>query len=257
METLDIDRTGGVATVTMNRPEVKNAFNRVMLDELLEAFRTIEHDPADRVLVLTGADGSFCSGADLGDPTGPASDESQPGLVRMRRMSEVALALHQLTKPTIAKVDGFAVGAGLSLALGCDLVVASDRARLSAIFSRRSLSLDMGASWLLPRAVGMAKAKELALFADILSADEALSIGLINRVVPAEDLDDFVGGWAARLAEGPPIALSLSKTLLGGAASVSLGEALEDESRSQAVNFATADTAEALQAFSEKRTPLP
>ena len=120
--------------------------------------------------------------------------------------------LHRVTKPTIAKVDGHAVGAGLSLALGCDLVVCTDRAKLSAIFSRRGLSLDMGASWLLPRIVGLARAKEIALFGDMWTAEEALAIGLVNRVVPPAEIDAFVDDWARTLAAGPPLALSLNKT---------------------------------------------
>lgn len=255
METLIVERHEGVVTVTMNRPERKNAANAVMLGELLEAFEAIERNGEDRVLVLTGAGGAFCSGADLGDPNGPASDASQPGLVRMRRLGDVALALHRMTKPAIAKVDGFAVGAGLSLALGCDLVVTSDRARLSMIFSRRGLSLDNGASWLLPRLVGMAKAKELALFGDMLDAQQAAELGLVNRVVPVAELDAFVEDWAAKLAAGPPIALSMTKTLLHNSLSASMEEAVEDEARCQAVNFATADTAEAMAAFMQKREP--
>ena len=137
METLIVERQGGVVTVTMNRPERKNAANAVMLLELPAIFEEIEANAADRVMVLTGAGGAFCSGADLGDPNGPASDTSRSPLARMRRLGDVALALYRLTKPTIAKVDGHAVGAGLSLALGCDLVVCSDRAKLSMIFSRR------------------------------------------------------------------------------------------------------------------------
>ncbi len=255
MQTLIVERDGGVVTVTMNRPERRNAANAVMLSELLETFEEVERTPGDRVMVLTGAGGSFCSGADLGDPSGPASDPSQPGLVRMRRLGDVALALHRLNKPTIAKVDGFAVGAGLSLALGCDLVVASDRARLSMIFARRGLSLDNGASWLLPRLVGMAKAMEIALFADMLDADRAEQLGLVNRVVAVDHLDAFTDDWARRLAAGPPIALSMTKTLLHGSWSSSMEEALENEARSQAVNFGTADTAEAMAAFVGKRDP--
>ncbi len=151
METLIVERKDGVVTVTMNRPERKNAANAVMLNELRTIFEEVERDPSDRVMVLTGAGGAFCSGADLGDPNGPASDSSQHGLTRMRRLGDVALALHRITKPTIAKVDGFAVGAGLSLALGCDLIVCTEAAKLSMIFSRRGLSLDNGASWLMPR----------------------------------------------------------------------------------------------------------
>lgn len=255
METLIVERDEGVVTVTMNRPERKNAANGVMLNELRDVFEQVERSPEDRVLVLTGAGGAFCSGADLGDPDGPAGGSSVPGLVRMRRLGDVALALHRLTKPAIAKVDGVAVGAGLSLALGCDLVVVSDRARLSMIFSRRGLSLDNGASWLLPRLIGMARAKEVALFADMFDAEAALSLGLVNRVVPVGELDDFVTGWARALAAGPPIAMSMTKTLLDNSFSLSMAEAVEAEARCQVVNFGTADMAEAMAAFAQKREP--
>jgi enoyl-CoA hydratase/carnithine racemase len=255
METLIVERHGGVVTVTMNRPERKNAASAVMLLELVAIFEEIEANAEDRVMVLTGAGGAFCSGADLGDPKGPATDTSRSPLARMRRLGDVALTLHRVTKPTIAKVDGVAVGAGLSLALGCDLVVCSDRAKLSMIFSRRGLSLDNGGSYLLPRLVGMARAKEIALFGGMYSAEEALAIGLINRVMPADELDGFVDNWAATLAAGPPLALSMTKTLLRDSLASSLDEALENEARCQSVNFASQDTNEALAAFTEKREP--
>jgi enoyl-CoA hydratase/carnithine racemase len=255
METLIVDRRDGVVTVTMNRPERKNAANAVMLTELPAIFEEIEATDTDRVMVLTGAGGSFCSGADLADPKGPASDTSRSPLARMRRLGDVALALHRLTKPAIAKVDGHAVGAGLSLALGCDLVVCSDRAKLSMIFSRRGLSLDNGGSYLLPRLVGMARAKEIALFGGMWSGEEALAIGLVNRVLPLAELDAFVDDWATTLAAGPPLALSMTKTLLAASGHSSMEEALENEARCQSVNFASTDTAEALAAFTEKREP--
>jgi 2-(1,2-epoxy-1,2-dihydrophenyl)acetyl-CoA isomerase len=256
METLIVERQGGVVTVTMNRPERKNAANAVMLSELPDIFEEVERNPADRVMVLTGAGGAFCSGADLGDPNGPATDASQSGLARMRRLGDVALALHRITKPTIAKVDGFAVGAGLSLALGCDLIVCSDAAKLSLIFSRRGLSLDNGASWLLPRLVGMARAKEMALFGGMWSGQEALDLGLVNRVIPVGELDAFVDGWATTLAAGPPLALSMTKTLLHASSQASMEQAVEDEARCQSLNFSTHDTAEALAAFAQKRDPV-
>lgn len=255
MDTLIVERTDGVVNVTMNRPERKNAANGVMLKELLEIFEDVERSAGDRVMVLTGAGGSFCTGADLGDPKGPTSDTPQPGLIRMRRLGDVALALHRLTKPTIAKVDGYAVGAGMSLALGCDLIVASDRAKLSMIFSKRGLSLDNGASWLLPRIVGMSKAKELAFFGEMIEAADALALGVVNRVIPVAELDDFVDSWARKLAAGPPLALSMTKTLLHASQSGSMQEAVENEARCQAINFASDDTAEALSAFAQKREP--
>jgi 2-(1,2-epoxy-1,2-dihydrophenyl)acetyl-CoA isomerase len=256
METLIVERKDGVVTVTMNRPERKNAANGVMLNELKEVFAEVEDRPDDRVMVLTGAGGAFCSGADLSDPNGPATDPTRSGLSRMRRLGDVALGLHHVTKPTIAKVDGVAVGAGLSLALGCDLVVCSDRARLSMIFAKRSLSLDNGASWLLPRLVGMARAKEIALFGGMWSGEEAAAIGLVNRVLPVDELDAFVEEWAAALAAGPPLALSMTKTLLHASSMASMEQAVEDEARCQALNFSTSDTAEAMSAFGQKREPV-
>lgn len=256
METLIVERKDGVVTVTMNRPERKNAANGRMLRELQETFTEVEDRTEDRVLVLTGAGGAFCSGADLSDPDGPASDPTRAGLVRMRRLGDVALALHRLNKPTIAKVEGVAVGAGFSLALGCDLVVCSEKARLSMIFAKRGLSLDNGASWLLPRLVGLHRAKEIALFGGMWSGQEAMSIGLVNRALPSEELDAFVDAWATELAAGPPLALSMTKTLLNASSMASMEQALEDEARSQALNFSTQDTAEAMSAFQEKREPL-
>jgi enoyl-CoA hydratase/carnithine racemase len=256
METLIVERKDGVVTVTMNRPERKNAANGAMLRELRTTFEEIEDSPDDRCMVLTGAGGAFCSGADLSDPSGPATDPTRSGLARMRRLGDVALSLHHISKPTIAKVDGFAVGAGLSLALGCDLIVCSDRAKLSMIFARRGLALDNGASFLLPRLVGMAKAKEIALFGGMWSGEEAAEMGLINRVLPLDELDAFVEDWARTLAAGPPLALSMTKTLLHASSLASMEQAVEDEARCQALNFSTMDTAEAMAAFAEKRDPV-
>lgn len=251
-ETLSVERSGGVATLTLNRPRKKNAITGQMFSELLSVLREVQADDDDRVLVVTGAGGDFCSGADL---SAPAAPDVHP-VDRMRRVATVALALHDLTKPSIAKVRGVAVGAGCNLALGCDLVVASRDARFSEIFAQRGLSLDFGGSWLLPRLVGLHKAKELALLADILSASQANEMGLVNRVLPDEDLDEFATDWARRLAAGPPVALSLNKRMLNDSLQMSMAQALEEEGRSQVVNFATTDTAEARNAFLDKRAPV-
>ena len=255
LETLIVTRDEGVVTVTMNRPARKNAANKAMWEELLATFEKVAADRRDRVLVLTGAGDAFCSGADLGSGTEVTGQSGDPYLVQMRALADVALRLHRLPKPTIAKVGGVAAGAGMSMALGCDLVVASDTARFSQIFSKRGLSVDFGASWLLPRLIGLHRAKELAFFADIIDAQQAAEFGVVNRVVPAAELDAFVDEWARRLAQGPPLALSMTKTMLNNSFSLSMAEALEDEARSQAVNFASADTAEAMAAFVAKREP--
>ena len=147
------------------------------------------------------------------------------------------------------------MGAGCNMALMCDLVVCSDTARFAEIFSKRGLSLDFGGSWVLPRRIGLHKAKELALFGDIISAQEAERIGLVNHVEQDAELDAFVDNWAAKLASGPPIALAQSKRMLNNAMNVTLEQALEDEGSAQALNFGTKDTAEAMAAFLEKRVP--
>jgi 2-(1,2-epoxy-1,2-dihydrophenyl)acetyl-CoA isomerase len=254
-ETIIVERDGGVVTVTLNRPERKNAGNGVMWQELYDTFTEAARRREDRVVVVTGAGGAFCSGADIADPKGVRGDPDDPHIVRMQFFGQVMLALHELPKPTIAKIRGIAAGAGMSLALGCDLTVASDNARFSEIFARRGLSVDGGSSWLLPRLVGLHKAKELAYFADIMSAEEAGAYGLVNRVVTDGELDAVVDDWARRLATGPPLALAMTKTLLNNAFSVTMAQALEDEARCQTINFFSEDTAEAMRAFAEKRDP--
>jgi 2-(1,2-epoxy-1,2-dihydrophenyl)acetyl-CoA isomerase len=249
METITVDRADGVVTVTLNRPEKLNAIDAVMWAELAETFRDVERRPGDRALVLTGAGRAFCSGADL---TSVSRPEGHP-LTFMRFVGDTILALHHLSRPTIAKVNGVAAGAGCNLALGCDLVVASDEARFSEIFARRGLTIDAGGSWLLPRLVGLHKAKELALLAAMLGAEEAAAIGLVNRVVPASELDDFVADWAAQLAAGPPLALSMTKSLLNTGLATSMEHAVEAEAQAQAVNQGTEDVQEAMMAFRDKR----
>ncbi len=261
-ETLIVERADGIVTVTMNRPHRKNAANGTMWTELLGVFREIEDSSTDRVLVLTGAGGDFCSGADVGgmdERTSSATDapDEPPKhqLVAMRNITEICLTLNRLRQPTLAKVRGVAVGAGLNMALSCDLVVGDETSRYSEIFARRGLSLDFGGSFLLPRRIGLHKAKELAFFAEVIDAKEAEAIGLVNRIVPSGDLDAFVDSWATRLAAGPPIALAMTKRLLNTSRNVTLEEALDDEGLSQTVNFSPQDTAEAMRAFIEKRDP--
>lgn len=252
METIDVQRTDGIVTITLSRPEKKNAINGVMWDELLATFREIGASSTDRAVVITGAGGAFCSGADL---TARGDGPQVHQLAAMRHVADVCLALARLPQPVIAKVRGVAVGAGCNLALGCDLVVASTNARFSEIFAKRGLSVDFGGTWILPRRVGLHRAKELAFFADIIDAAEAERIGLVNRVVDDADLDAFVDDWAQRLAGGPPLAVAMTKRMLNNAMNVTLEEALDDEGAAQTVNFSTQDTVEAIRAFVEKRTP--
>ena len=249
-ETIIVSRSGGVVRVTLNRPEKKNAVNATMWNELSAVMADITRSTEDRVLVLSGAGGAFCSGADL---TGGRSD--QHPLFNMDHIHGVALALHRLTIPAIAHVDGDAVGAGCNLALGCDIVLATSRSRFAEIFVRRGLSVDFGGSWLVPRLVGLHRAKMLCLTGDIISARQAADIGLINEVYESDEIEAAVDDLVERLVAGPPVALALIKRLLNDGALSTMSEALDAESAAQVVNQASADAAEARDAFVAKRAP--
>jgi enoyl-CoA hydratase/carnithine racemase len=237
----------GVRTLTLNRPRRKNAINRELWITLAQALIDADKDPGVRAVVLTGAQGAFCSGADISTP-----DDSHP-VHKLQRLTDVALALHELSKPTIAKVHGVAVGAGWNLALGCDLVVATPESTFSQIFAKRGLSVDLGGSWLLPKIAGLQQAKRLVLLADTIGAAEAHELGLVTWTVAADAIDAFVDDLADRLAAGPPIALAHSKVLLNEGVDRTMREALASEARAQVGNFATVDSAEAYAAFAEKR----
>ncbi|MEO3760202.1 enoyl-CoA hydratase-related protein [Mycobacterium sp. B14F4] len=237
----------GVRTLTLNRPDRKNAINAQLWEELADALRRVARDTDLRALVITGAGGAFCSGADIG-----TGEDIHPRH-KLRRLTDVALALHELSVPTIAKVTGVAVGAGWNLALGCDFVVATPESRFCQIFSKRGLSVDLGGSWLLPKLIGLQQAKRLVLLAEMIDAEEAHQLGLVTWVRAADEIDAFVAELSARLAAGPPVALAQSKALLNDGANATLREALANEARAQPGNFATADSTEAYAAFAEKR----
>ena len=251
-EALQVTRTeNGVVTLTLNRPNVKNAITPSMWEPLRQIFQEIRETESDRALVITGAGGEFCAGADLGE----GDNAFAHPLNSMHEVNAAALALHNLPKPTLAKVRGHAVGAGMNLALGCDLIVAEENARFSEIFARRALSVDFGGTWLLPRLVGIHKAKELALLGELVSAQDARELGLVNRVLGDDELDAFVDDWAGRLAAGPPLALQMTKRMLMNSSSLSFSEALDAEAWAQTVNFGSQDTLEGIKAFMEKRPP--
>ena len=242
------DANPAVVTITLNRPERKNAVSWPMWQRLLTIFRELALDPVVRVVVLTGAGDDFCSGADLSSPS-PALHP----LIQMDEINNVVLALHRLPKITIARVDGDAVGAGLNLALACDLVVASDRSRFAEIFVRRGLSVDFGGSWILPRLVGLHRAKELCLTGDLVDAAEAARIGLVNRLTPAEGVDEAVADLVSRVSRGAPIAQLLTKRLLNEGLQSTLEQAVNHEAMAQVDNLGSADAAEALDAFRQRR----
>lgn len=229
MDGLRIERADGIVTVTIDRPEKRNAIDGWMFDGLRELFVEVASNDADRVVVLTGAGGSFSAGGDLA-PSRPSGEDT---LTMMRRIGRAALALHECPKPVLASVDGVAAGAGLSLALGCDLVLATDRARFSMLFVRNGLALDMGGSWLLPRRLGWARASELALLGEWIDAAEAERIGLVNRVVEVDELASTTDAWARRLAESSPTAVRSIKRLLVRSETSTMAETLEDEALAQ------------------------
>ncbi|MEV0702911.1 enoyl-CoA hydratase-related protein [Saccharopolyspora sp. NPDC050389] len=249
-DTVLLAQDGPVLTVTINRPRRKNAIDGPTWAALHDALKKAATDDSVRALVLTGADGDFCAGADLSGDRG-----SQHPLHRMHGINDIALALYELPKPVVAKVRGVAVGAGWNLALGCDLVVSAPDARFSQIFAKRGLSLDFGGSWLLPRIVGMQQAKRLALLGEIIGAKEALGLGLVTWIKEDHELDEFVADLAGRLAQGPPIAMAQSKEMLHAGSHQSYREALENEARAQTINFATADGPAAREAFVNKAEP--
>lgn len=241
-----VDRSGPVLTLTLNRPHRRNAVDAELWSLLRDALRAVEDDDTVRALVLTGAGGAFCAGADL-----TAIDEASHPLRQMRGINEVALRLHELGVPSVAKVAGVAVGAGWNLALGCDLVVATPESRFAQIFARRGLSVDFGGSWLLPRLVGMQQAKRLALLAETIDAARAHELGLVTEIAPAAEIDGVVADLADRLAAGPPIALAQTKALLHEGADGTFADALAAEARAQTVNLAT-DAPAAARAFRDK-----
>jgi enoyl-CoA hydratase/carnithine racemase len=251
-EFVKVTRDAHVVTVTLDRPGTRNSCTTDMWLAIRDAFREIASSGA-RAVVLTGANEDFCSGADIVNTGG----EPFPGgsLAFMRVLAESVLAVHDCPVPVIVKVDGVAVGAGFGLALAGDLLYCSDRSRFSAIFAKVGLSLDYGTSWFLAQRVGIHKAKELALTAEMMDAERAAAIGFVNGVVPAGELDATVAAVVDRIAGGPPIALSMTKRMLDNAAASSLAQALESEAMAQNVNIATADMAEALTAFRERRAP--
>jgi 2-(1,2-epoxy-1,2-dihydrophenyl)acetyl-CoA isomerase len=243
-----VERDAGLVRVTLDRPQRRNALTVDGFVELGRVLTEIAATPTDRAVVITGAGGSFCAGADL---SGGVPQESPVRL--MGWIHDAARALHRLPQPCVAAVDGPAVGAGMSLALGCDVVVASSAATFCQVFVKRGLSPDFGSTWLLPRLVGLHTAKRLAMLGDTVTGEQARQLGLVAEVTAPEDVLDTATGIARRLADGPPIALAMTKRLLNASFSTGFDDALDAEAAASAVNTATEDVAEAFAAFAAKR----
>ena len=248
----------GVATLTFNRPEKMNACTTAMYNGICQVADEVAADDNVKVLVITGAGRGFCAGSDVGSRLATRAGGERLEKSRREMIQPVGYfgsALHSLGKPTIAAINGVAVGAGLSFALLCDIRIASEKARLGAVWVRRGLIPDVGGTYLLPRTIGLDKALELAFTGDIIDAKEAERIGLVTKVVPHDDLMKVTNELASRIAKGPSVAIELVKRGMYRAAGVDYNAQLDFESYAQNLCMQTEDFKEATTAFGEKREP--
>lgn len=266
---LRVDLADGVLRLTLNRPDAANAITPDQRNRLIELLAEAGGRLDVRVVVLTATGKHFCTGADLraggvasnaGDPPPRPADAPERAVGDVARMlhdgaQRLIAAVLDCEKPVIAAVNGTAAGLGAHLALACDLVVVADTARFIEVFVRRGLVVDAGGAWLLPRLVGLHKAKELTFFGDDVSAADAAALGLVNRVVPAGELDAAVDEWATRLATGPTRAIALTKQLLNRSLDSDRTTAFHDEAVAQELNMSTRDANEGVQSFVERRSP--
>ncbi|MBF9072124.1 enoyl-CoA hydratase/isomerase family protein [Streptacidiphilus fuscans] len=254
-----VESAGAVRRLTLNRPDALNAITATMRERLIAELEAASADPAVRVVVLTGAGRAFCSGADLsggaGGAGGSTGERVAGGVARMLRrgVQRMVAAVLDCEKPVLCALNGVAAGVGAQLALACDLVVAAENASLLQVFARRGLVPDGGAAYLLARLVGPQRAKELLFFGDKVRATEAERLGLVNRVVPAEELEKTVTEWAERLAAGPTRAFALTKALVNASLDADRATAFAAEAVAQEINMTTADAQEGVRAFVERR----
>lgn len=259
-ETVRYERDGAVAIMTLNRPESLNSMNPEMLDTMAEVARRAQDDPEVRCVVITGAGRAFSAG---GDVKGMAQangrdrgDEPRLSPVdRLRQQEEISRLLYEMPKPTIAAINGHAVGAGLSVALSADLRIASDQAKLGTAFARVGFSGDFGGTWLLQRLVGPSRAKELYFLAEVMDAQRAYALGLVSKVVPHAQLMEETLALAHRLANGPTLAYGRMKDNFTFGATASFGDTLRREAENMIASASTEDHREAARAFVEKREP--
>ncbi|MEV7977168.1 enoyl-CoA hydratase-related protein [Streptomyces sp. NPDC086519] len=259
MDTVRYVTAERVAHLTLNRPDALNALTPDQRDHIIHLLAEASADPGIGAVVITGTGRGFCTGADLrGSGASGASAERVPGdvarTIRLGAQRLVAAVL-DCEKPVIAAVNGTAAGLGVHLALACDLVLAAESARFIEVFVRRGLVPDGGGAYLLPRLIGPHRAKELMFFGDALSAPEAERLGLVNRVVPDEELPKTAREWAVRLATGPTRALALTKQLVNASLDTDRASAFAAEAAAQEINMTTRDAQEGVRAFVERRTP--
>jgi enoyl-CoA hydratase/carnithine racemase len=250
-------RDAGVVTLTLNRPERLNALTFEVYRELRDTFDALDTAEGVRAIVLTGAGKAFCSGGDVHDIIGPLQSRDYRGLLEFTRMTcALVSSIRRCRRPVVAALNGTVAGAGAVIAAACDIRLAAPSAKIAFLFTKVGLSgADMGAAWLLPRIVGLGRATELLMTGDFISADEALRIGLYNRVVLAEELAEAARAFAERLARGPSFAIEITKDALNREAAMDLGAALEAEAQIQASLMLHPDFREAYEAFRDKREP--
>ena len=254
-ENVLLETQGGVAVVTLNRPDRLNAMSHELMMELVEELSAVASDHEVHCVVLTGAGRAFCAGGDIQGMVGRAALTYEEGVEEQNHYHRAASLLHDMRKPTIAMVNGHAVGAGLSLALACDLRLAGESAKFGTAFMRVGFAGDFGGTWLLSSIVGTAKARELYFTAEIVGAEEALRMGLANRVYPDAELRGQTLELAARLASGPSIAYGYMKENLNRSQHERLDDILLAEARAHRRTGQTEDHREAARAFLEKRPP--
>lgn len=247
------EQANGIVTITLNRPEVYNALNDAITYELQDAFKMVARDEQARVVVLTGEGKAFCSGQDLKAVSGAEKRSFLDSL--HKRYNPLITAMQTLPKPIICKLNGVAAGAGCSIALACDMIVASEDASLIEVFINIGLVPDSGSSYFLPRIVGRAKAFELCTMGSRVKGKEAAEMGLVNKAVPADQLDTAVFEYATYFAKAPTKAIGLIKKMLNRSTQSTLDEMLDYEAYCQEIAGSTADYKEGVSAFLEKRKP--
>jgi 2-(1,2-epoxy-1,2-dihydrophenyl)acetyl-CoA isomerase len=247
---------GGLLTITMNRPERKNALNPEMVAGLVEAARRAADDPEVRAVLLNGAGGSFCVGGDVKSmAAGRAPLSFEVKMANLRRGMEVSRILHQMPKPVVAQLDGAAAGAGLSMALSCDLRIASESCKITTAFAKVGFSGDYGGTYFLTQLLGSARARELYLMSPVLTAKDAHAIGMVTKVVPDAEIDTAAHELALSLAQGPSIALGFIKRNINNAEHLPLEDCFDGEAIHHTRCSDTEDHKEAAKAFVEKRKP--
>ena len=266
-EALIYEKRDRIAKITLNRPERMNAFNAQLVMELVETIGNAAMDDEVRVLIITGAGRGFCAGADFrytqvrGGEVAPEEAEERGTVFEEGRLLHpitdgVILALQRMDKPTIAMVNGAAVGGGFDIALACDMRIGSENARFMVAFTRIGIVPGSGGAWMLPRVVGLPKACELIFTGNFVEAEEAYQIGLLNRLLPADRLEEETMALAQRIAQGPPIALRLDKMMIYKGLGTDLETALAFASACESITLHSQDHLEGVMAFAQKRQPV-